>query len=98
MLGRIYDDMASEEVPRNNFESLTNAFVTVFQVLAGEAWNSIMDDVVGAGGPMATLYFVSWVVLGQFMLLNLFLAVLLDGFGGAAVTEDLEEARQNEVR
>jgi hypothetical protein len=33
------------------------------------------------------LYYVSWIFIGNYILLNLFLAILLDGF----VTEDDEE-------
>jgi hypothetical protein len=33
------------------------------------------------------LYFVSWIFLGNFILLNLFVAILLDGF----INEDVEE-------
>ena len=97
LMGRIYDHLPAPDVPRNNFEDLTNALVTVFQVLAGEAWNVVMDEVVGASSSLATVYFISWVVLGQFILLNLFLAVLLDGFGGAALVHDLDASKSDEV-
>ena len=56
------------------------AFITVFQVLAGENWPTIMFDSVRATNILSSIYFVSWVVLGQFILLNLFLAVLMSNF------------------
>jgi hypothetical protein len=34
-----------------------------------------------------TLYFISWIFIGNYILLNLFLAILLDGF----LCEDDEE-------
>jgi hypothetical protein len=39
---------------------------------------------------LAALFYVGWVFLGNFMLLNLFLAVLLDSF-----TEDEDEEENN---
>jgi hypothetical protein len=38
------------------------------------------------------LYYISWVFLGNFMLLNLFLAILLEGFS----TEDSHKAKKVE--
>ena len=67
-------------LPRNNFDNFHISFVTVFQILAGENWPAIMYDCVRARGIVAVLYFIIWVVLGQFILLNLFLAVLMDNF------------------
>jgi hypothetical protein len=32
------------------------------------------------GGPISAIYFISWIFIGNFMLLNLFLAILLDSF------------------
>lgn len=44
-------------------------------------------------GPEACLYFIAWVLLGNFVLLNLFLAILLDNFSESAPEiEDLMDA------
>lgn len=83
-----------DPLPRNNFDTLHAAFVTVFQVLAGEAWNEVMSDWVAMTTPWHMLYFMSWVIIGQFILLNLFLAILLDNFGAAG---DEEEDLESEV-
>lgn len=69
-----------DELPRNNFDNVHHAFITVFQILAGENWPAVMYDGVRATGWLGVLYFIAWVVLGQFILLNLFLAVLMDNF------------------
>ncbi len=47
-----------------------------------EGWNYLFYDALrsGVAAPISALYFISWVFLGNFMLLNLFLAVLLEGF------------------
>lgn len=78
-------------VPRSNFDTLLQAFVTIFQILTGENWNSIMYDGWQACGWPAVLYFVSLVVLGNFVVLNLFLAILISQF--QTDPEDLDNGR-----
>lgn len=70
--------------------------VTVFQLLTGEAWNEIAQDIVAATSKVSLLYFVSWVLIGDFMFLNLFLAVLLESFESGA-QEEIRK-KQREVR
>jgi len=70
------------ERPRAHFDDLLWAFVTVFQVLTGENWNVVMYSCWLAVGWAATLYFIALVVIGNFMILNLFLAILLGNFEG----------------
>lgn len=38
------------------------------------------DGMRSSVGPFSCLYFVSWIFLGNFVLLNLFLAILLEAF------------------
>ncbi|KAL4124998.1 hypothetical protein PRIC2_008589 [Phytophthora ramorum] len=67
-------------IPRSNFDTMLWSAVTVFQILTGENWNVVMVDGWRASGWSAVLYFVSLVVLGNFIVLNLFLAILLGNF------------------
>ncbi|KAF4133455.1 Voltage-dependent L-type calcium channel domain-containing protein [Phytophthora infestans] len=67
-------------IPRANFDTLLWSVVTVFQILTGENWNVVMMDGWRSSGWSAVLYFVSLVVLGNFIVLNLFLAILLGNF------------------
>ncbi|DBA00730.1 TPA: hypothetical protein N0F65_001201 [Lagenidium giganteum] len=67
-------------IPRANFDTLLWSLVTVFQVLTGENWNEVLYDGWRSTGWSAVLYFVSLVVMGNFILLNLFLAILLGNF------------------
>lgn len=53
-----------------------------------------MYSVVGATSPIYILYFISWVVIGQFILLNLFLAVLLDNFSQQEEEDEEELERE----
>ena len=70
------------DLPRAHFDDLLWAFVTVFQILTGENWNTVMYDGCRASGWTSVLYFVSLVVMGNFIVLNLFLAILLGNFEG----------------
>ena len=68
------------EIPRANFENLFWSFVTVFQILTLEEWVNIMYDGVRATNLFSILYFVSFVVIGVYCLLNMFLAIVLQNF------------------
>jgi voltage-dependent calcium channel L type alpha-1D len=71
---------ASSTIPRHNFDELSTAVTTVFQVLSGENWNEVMYDCWKATAWISPLYFLSLVVLGVFIVLNMFLAILLKQF------------------
>ncbi|RLN86576.1 hypothetical protein BBJ28_00004388 [Nothophytophthora sp. Chile5] len=77
------------QVPRANFDSMLWSGVTVFQILTGENWNNVLFDGWRATGIGGVVYFVSLVVFGNFILLNLFLAILLSHF------EDTDNASQD---
>ena len=66
--------------PRANFDFFLYALVVIFIVFIGEDWNSSMYDGYRAGGPGAYLYFISLFIIGNLILLNLFLAILLQNF------------------
>lgn len=66
--------------PRLNFNNLLNSIILIFVVLSGEDWQVIMYDYYRPYGPTAAVYFVCLVVIGNFIFLNLFLAILLKDF------------------
>lgn len=78
--------MADEEgeAPRSNFDSLHFSFITVFQLITGENWNEVMKTGVTRVGWWTVVYFVMVYVLGNFMVLNLFLATLMESFSSYA--------------
>ena len=73
-------DFPDEGVPRHNFDTLIWSIVTVFQILTGEDWNAVMYDGVRATNSLATLYFLLLLVVGNFIVVNLFVAILLSSF------------------
>ena len=71
-------DMENGSSPNSSFDTFLSAFVSVFIVLANDGWTNIYYDHYRAvSGSMATSYFVILLIVGQFILLNLFLAILL---------------------
>jgi Ca2+-binding EF-hand superfamily protein len=61
-----------------HFHSFTWSMLTVMQVLTGEDWNAVMYAVMATHGEfVGGFYFGSMMLLGTYMLLNLFLAVLI---------------------
>jgi hypothetical protein len=89
-----------EGKPRANFDDFHWAFVTVFQVLTLENWNVVLYDAMRSdAGPFSSLYFVSWIFVGNFVLLNLFLAILLDKFSDETEEQqaEIEEEVEDEI-
>eukprot|EP00746_Dinoflagellata_sp_MGD_P164295 gnl/MRDRNA2_/MRDRNA2_92848_c0_seq1.p1 gnl/MRDRNA2_/MRDRNA2_92848_c0~~gnl/MRDRNA2_/MRDRNA2_92848_c0_seq1.p1 ORF type:complete len:1567 (+),score=269.87 gnl/MRDRNA2_/MRDRNA2_92848_c0_seq1:537-4703(+) len=67
-------------IPRANFDTFLWSFVTIFQILSGENWNTVMYDGMKARGWGFCVFFLLIVVIGQFVILNLFLAILMSKF------------------
>lgn len=66
-----------EEHPRSHFDDFGASMMSVFQILTGENWNTVMYDAMHANGIAACFYFIALTVVGGYIMLNLFLAVLL---------------------
>ncbi|KAK2502308.1 hypothetical protein MC885_013208 [Smutsia gigantea] len=65
---------------RKNFDSLLWAIVTVFQILTQEDWNAVLYNGMASTSPWAALYFVALMTLGNYVLFNLLVAILVEGF------------------
>ncbi|XP_006865231.1 PREDICTED: voltage-dependent T-type calcium channel subunit alpha-1I [Chrysochloris asiatica] len=65
---------------RKNFDSLLWAIVTVFQILTQEDWNIVLYNGMASTSPWASLYFVALMTFGNYVLFNLLVAILVEGF------------------
>ena len=82
--------------PRSNFNTVLLAVLTIVQIFTGEDWNAVMYDTMRSGQTAAaSLYFISIICLGSFVMLDFFLAILLSDFNDAAQEEDVY---QREIR
>ena len=64
----------------SHYQSFLEAFYTTYQILTLEGWNQLLIEM----WPMSYLsffYFLAWIILGNFVLFNLFISVLLQSFG-----------------
>ncbi|XP_018092078.2 voltage-dependent T-type calcium channel subunit alpha-1H isoform X2 [Xenopus laevis] len=78
---------------RKNFDSLLWAIVTVFQILTQEDWNMVLYNGMASTSSWAALYFVALMTFGNYVLFNLLVAILVEGFQaeGDATRSDTEE-------
>jgi hypothetical protein len=81
-------------IPRSHFDNFFWSMVTVFQLLTGENWNSIMYDCWRARGWIGVLFIVSLIVIGVFIVMNLFLAILLKNFEDSGALVDQKKLEQ----
>merc|ERR1719402_552233 len=81
---QIFGGRFKNEESRGTFNNFGQSCLTVFQILTGEDWNVVMYDGIQAYvgskslGAAAALYFIILFVLGNFILLNVFLAIAVD--------------------
>uniref|UniRef100_A0A4X2LZN7 Voltage-dependent L-type calcium channel subunit alpha n=1 Tax=Vombatus ursinus TaxID=29139 RepID=A0A4X2LZN7_VOMUR len=73
---------------RSTFDTFPQALLTVFQILTGEDWNVVMyDGILAYGGPffpgmLVCIYFIILFICGNYILLNVFLAIAVDNLAG----------------
>ncbi|XP_053317790.1 voltage-dependent L-type calcium channel subunit alpha-1C isoform X1 [Spea bombifrons] len=91
-----FDEMQTR---RSTFDNFPQALLTVFQILTGEDWNSVMyDGIMAYGGPsfpgmLVCIYFIILFICGNYILLNVFLAIAVDNLADA---ESLTSAQKEE--
>jgi voltage-gated sodium channel len=80
-----------EKADPEHWGSLGASLLTLFQMVTLEGWVDIMDTAREAH-PWAWIYFVSFVLIGTFVVLNLFIAVVINNLERSKV-EQLDELR-----
>ncbi|XP_051768512.1 calcium channel, voltage-dependent, L type, alpha 1D subunit, a isoform X13 [Ctenopharyngodon idella] len=77
------------QTKRSTFDNFPQALLTVFQILTGEDWNAVMyDGIMAYGGPSSSgmivcIYFIILFICGNYILLNVFLAIAVDNLADA---------------
>ena len=84
-------NFASVDRPRGNFDNLLWAFTSVFQILTGENWPDLMYDAWRSTGMAGAIYFVLVMMVGNWILFNLLLAILLGHFMSEPDDDEDEE-------
>ena len=71
---------AADGLPRDNFHSFPRSLLTCYVILSGEDWSPLMYMYIRAFGWNVALYFVFSYIMTNFVLTNLFVAVILENF------------------
>ncbi|KAL0102109.1 hypothetical protein PUN28_018567 [Cardiocondyla obscurior] len=96
-----FSDM--EEKKRQNFDSFWQSLLTVFQILTGEDWNAVMYvgirayGGVASPGVLACVYFIILFICGNYILLNVFLAIAVDNLADAESLTAIEKEAEEEA-
>ncbi|XP_072853564.2 voltage-dependent L-type calcium channel subunit alpha-1S isoform X1 [Pogona vitticeps] len=96
-----FDDV---EIRRSTFDNFPQALITVFQVLTGEDWTSVMyNGIMSYGGPsypgmLVCIYFIVLFVCGNYILLNVFLAIAVDNLAEAETLTSAQKAKAEEKK
>jgi voltage-gated sodium channel len=72
--------------------TLGSAILTLFQMVTLEGWVELMEQ-AQEGAPFAWIFFVSFILIGTFVVLNLFIAIVINNLDASKV-EQLEELGQ----
>uniref|UniRef100_A0A9J7YI54 Voltage-dependent L-type calcium channel subunit alpha n=1 Tax=Cyprinus carpio carpio TaxID=630221 RepID=A0A9J7YI54_CYPCA len=90
------------QTKRSTFDNFPQALLTVFQILTGEDWNAVMyDGIMAYGGPSSSgmivcIYFIILFICGNYILLNVFLAIAVDNLADAeSLNTDKEDEKEN---
>ncbi|ODM91686.1 Sodium channel protein para [Orchesella cincta] len=82
-------------MPRWNFTDFGHSFMIIFRVLCGEWIESMWDCMLVTGGACVP-FFLATVVIGNLVVLNLFLALLLSSFGASNLSSS-PDAETNKI-
>ena len=74
------------------FGSLTSALLSLFQMITLDDWRTMYDGAQTAAPYAATPYFVSFILLGTMIMLNLFIGIVMNSM--AEMHTELDEQKQ----
>ncbi|XP_071554609.1 sodium voltage-gated channel paralytic isoform X9 [Temnothorax nylanderi] len=100
LFGKNYTDhvdyFPDGDLPRWNFTDFMHSFMIVFRVLCGE-WIESMWDCMLVGDVSCIPFFLATVVIGNLVVLNLFLALLLSNFGSSNLSAPTADNDTNKI-
>ncbi|XP_034184263.1 sodium voltage-gated channel paralytic isoform X1 [Osmia lignaria lignaria] len=100
LFGKNYTDHVDRfpdgDLPRWNFTDFMHSFMIVFRVLCGE-WIESMWDCMLVGDVSCIPFFLATVVIGNLVVLNLFLALLLSNFGSSNLSAPTADNDTNKI-
>uniref|UniRef100_A0A8C6Q0S7 Sodium channel protein n=1 Tax=Nothobranchius furzeri TaxID=105023 RepID=A0A8C6Q0S7_NOTFU len=103
LFGKSYKDCVCKissdcELPRWHMNDFFHSFLIVFRILCGE-WIETMWDCMEVAGPaMCFIVFMMVMVIGNLVVLNLFLALLLNSFSGDNLSGVDDDGEMNNLQ
>ncbi|XP_060950417.1 sodium channel protein type 4 subunit alpha A isoform X2 [Limanda limanda] len=103
LFGKNYKDCVCKisldcELPRWHMHDFFHSFLIVFRILCGEWIETMWDCMEVAGAGMCLVVFMMVMVIGNLVVLNLFLALLLSSFSGDNLSAGDEDGEMNNLQ
>nr|UIX25865.1 voltage-gated sodium channel alpha subunit [Lymnaea stagnalis] len=87
------ENFGKDGVPRWHFKDFYHAMLMIFRVLCGE-WIEPLYDCMKASSELCMVVFLPALVFGNFIVLNLFLALLLNAFASDSLDKHRESSTE----
>ncbi|KAJ8418800.1 hypothetical protein AAFF_G00002990 [Aldrovandia affinis] len=103
LFGKNYQDCVCKiskdcSMPRWHMKDFFHSFLIVFRVLCGEWIETMWDCMEVAGLPLCILVFMLVMVIGNLVVLNLFLALLLSSFSADNLSAPDDDGEMNNLQ
>ncbi|XP_072523162.1 sodium channel protein type 4 subunit alpha A isoform X2 [Salminus brasiliensis] len=103
LFGKSYKDCVCKiaqdcELPRWHMNDFFHSFLIVFRILCGEWIETMWDCMEVAGAGMCLVVFMMVMVIGNLVVLNLFLALLLSSFSGDNLSAGDDDGEMNNLQ
>ncbi|XP_020773995.1 sodium channel protein type 4 subunit alpha A [Boleophthalmus pectinirostris] len=103
LFGKSYKDCVCKisedcELPRWHMTDFFHSFLIVFRILCGEWIETMWHCMEVAGTAMCLIVFMMVMVIGNLVVLNLFLALLLSSFSGDNLAPGEEDGEMNNLQ
>uniref|UniRef100_A0AAR2KF84 Sodium channel protein n=1 Tax=Pygocentrus nattereri TaxID=42514 RepID=A0AAR2KF84_PYGNA len=103
LFGKSYKDCVCKiaqdcELPRWHMNDFFHSFLIVFRILCGEWIETMWDCMEVAGAGMCLVVFMMVMVIGNLVVLNLFLALLLSSFSGDNLAAGDDDGEMNNLQ
>ncbi|XP_018620019.1 sodium channel protein type 4 subunit alpha B isoform X2 [Scleropages formosus] len=86
------------ELPRWHMNDFFHSFLIIFRILCGEWIETMWECMEVAGQAMCLIVFMMVMVIGNLVVLNLFLALLLSSFSGDNLASSDEDGEMNNLQ
>ncbi|XP_026065591.1 sodium channel protein type 4 subunit alpha B-like isoform X1 [Carassius auratus] len=103
LFGKSYRDCVCKisedcELPRWHMTDFFHSFLIIFRILCGEWIETMWDCMEVAGQGMCIVVFMMVMVIGNLVVLNLFLALLLSSFSGDNLAASDDDGEMNNLQ